>query len=351
MDSIRQGKPSASGAERWINCPASFLPSLEIQQESSPEADEGTMLHKVCEQILKGEVVDVELTAEQMKAVDFATKKAIELNNEELNYNLMLETRLWNKTKTFSGQADVVWLYDNRAIIIDYKFGRGDVAKATGNWQLATLAVLVKENFESIEEVDCYIIQPRATGEKVSSTRYTKEHLQYAKSRIENAIGRIQFENVGKCGDWCKYCPLINECAEAHKEIDVFKSCEITKENALDIFKKIKVVRSILDAMEGKIKEFASVEDIAGLVWVDGAKRAKFKDAQETFAYFSQIISAEKFLSCVEVSKGKLQKLYVDTMKAMQPELTIVSIEQDFNSKIQPLIEYKQNSPTLKIAE
>jgi hypothetical protein len=89
----------------------------------------------------RSEKVNFELTAEQIKAVDFATKKAIELNNEELNYNLMLETRLWNKTKTFSGQADVVWLYDNRAIIIDYKFGRGDVAKATGNWQLATVGV------------------------------------------------------------------------------------------------------------------------------------------------------------------------------------------------------------------
>jgi hypothetical protein len=351
MDNVRQGKPSASGAERWINCPASFLPSLEIQQESSPEADEGTMLHKACELILKGEKVDIELTAEQMKAVDFATKKAIELNNEELNYNLMLETRLWNKTKTFSGQADVVWLYDNRAIIIDYKFGRGDVAKATGNWQLATLAVLLQDNFPSIEEVDCYIIQPRATGERVSSTRYTAEHLQYARIKIDDAIARVNLDETRRCGAWCMHCPLLNQCDKARGLVERYKPCEITKENALDNFKKIKVVRSILDAMELKIKELARVEQINGLVWVDGAKRTKFVDAQKTFEYFSQIISADKFLGCVEVSKGKLEKLYIDTIKAMQPELTKSAIQEDFKNHIQGLVEYSQNAPTLKIAE
>ena len=351
MTNSRENKPSASGAERWINCPASFLPSLAIHQESTAEADEGTMLHKACELILKGEKVDFELTAEQMKAVDFATKKAIEFNNEELNYNLMLETRLWNKTKAFSGQADVIWLYDNRAIIVDYKFGRGDVATATGNWQLATLAVLVKDNFENIEEVDCYIIQPRATGEKVSSTRYTAEHLQYAKKSIENAIGRIPFAENRKCGNWCKYCPLLNECAEARKEIEVVKTCEITIENALDNYKKIKVVRSILDAMESRIKELARVEDIAGLVWVDGIKRMKFIDAQKTFEYFSQVIPADKFLECVEVSKGKLEKIYIDTIKAMQPDLKKNAIAEDFKNHIQGLVEYSQNAPTLKIVE
>ena len=348
---VRQNKPSASGAERWVNCPASFLPSLQLEQTSSAEADEGTMLHKACELILNGETVDFDLSSEQEKLVNFAVETARSLNDEDLNCNVLLEQRLWSKTKAYSGQADVIYLYKDRAVVIDYKFGRGDVASATGNWQLATLAVLIADNFSGINTVDCYIIQPRSLGAKVSSTRYTSEHLKYAKNGIEKAIGRIEFDIERKCGEWCGYCPLVSSCPKAKAEIETFKAFEITAENAFETFRKIKQKRMILDAMERKVKELAQAQEINGLVWVEGAKRAKFIDTQKTFECFSQIIPAEKFLTCVKIDKGELEKLYLETMQNMHRDMTKAQLQTEFNSLIRPLIEYKQNSPTLKIQE
>ena len=354
MNSDRGNKPSASSAERWINCSASHLRSLSEPRESSEQADKGTFLHKCCETFFTDRNVfdfyKKSLTKEESFAVEFCINRVLEISSSEDFFAKEYEKRLWDNAESFSGQPDVLLVSDKQAVVIDYKFGRGKVATATGNWQLATLAVLAKENYRNVEEVDCYIVQPFAE-ERVSSVRYSLGHLLGAKEIIDSAVFNCTMHPQEKFGSWCSYCPYAVKCKSANTEISKFDCYDITPANACDTFKKIKTLRAILDSMEAKIKTLAEQQEIKGLRWSNGATRLIFKNANATYGFFSQIIGAEDFITCVDVNKSKLQNLYVQKLQSVEPSRSRADIEREFNRTIIEcgLVEQVQNKPTLKI--
>jgi hypothetical protein len=75
------------------------------------------------------------------------------------------EERLWGYDhrlqRTFSGKPDAVYVHEGRALLIDYKTGRGSVEHASENLQLRALAVLAAEKWE-VHDVTVAIIQPMA---------------------------------------------------------------------------------------------------------------------------------------------------------------------------------------------
>lgn len=367
MADERENKPSASSASRWVNCPASFKRCSGLPEESSA-AEEGTMLHKICELLNKGEGGAQELCAaldaEQSKAIDRAIAvtdgELYILEGEDYKAEQIYERRLWSKSGLFSGQADALFVLDNKATIIDYKFGRGEVDSADCNWQLAALAVLVSDNFPNIESVRACIVQPRALDKdrRFTAVEYSRGDIDAARRALDAAAKTAMSDGApAKCGAWCKYCKFASQCPEARAELEAVaktaESFEITPENAADTFRKIKVLQGVLDAMMAKIKALASAQDVPGLKWVDGAKRAKLAYAQKVFEFFAQIISAEKFLGAVKVEKGKLEKLYVETVKAMEPERPKAEISREFNAMLNDggLVEYEQNAPTLALED
>ena len=363
----RDNKPSASSASRWVNCPASFKRCLGLPEEESEAAKEGTMLHKICELLNKGEDGAQELyaalDAEQSKAIDVAIAitdgELCLIDGEECEAGQIYERRLWFKSGLFSGQADALFVLDNKATIIDYKFGRGEVEPADFNWQLAALAVLAADNY-GVENVRACIVQPRAPDRdrRFTAVEYSRGDIDAARRALDAATKTAMSDGApAKCGAWCKYCKFASQCPEARSALEAVaktaESLEITPENAADTFRKIKVLQGVLDAMTAKIKALASAQDVPGLKWVDDAKRAKLADAQKVFEFFAQIISAEKFLGAVKVEKGKLEKLYVETLKAMEPERPKAEISREFNAMLNDggLVEYAQNAPTLALKD
>ena len=174
----RDALPSASRMTRIFNCPASFQLNKMEMPESSTAAEEGSMLHRVCELTVKPEAFcsekeRAELAAlvkgmddEQAQVVKYATSTVLSLAQEMedadgVPIQRTLEERLWEKGKLFSGKGDVILFGSGRAPIIDYKFGRGDVEPAERNYQLSALAVLVHQNF-GLDNVRAMRIRPRA---------------------------------------------------------------------------------------------------------------------------------------------------------------------------------------------
>lgn len=368
MTDERENKPSASSASRWVNCPASFKRCLGLPEEESEAAKEGTMLHRVCELMncsaLKSELdrLYALLNAEQVRAVDYA------IDVEEGESCLLdpcgegksfYEKRLWSKSGLYSGKADAMFVLGNKAVVIDYKFGRGEVEPADGNMQLAALAALAADNY-GVEDVKACIVQPRASDKDRCYTcvSYGPLEIDAARMALNAAAKTAMSDNApAKCGKWCKYCRFASQCPEARAELETVaktaESFEITPANAADTFRKVKVLQGILDSMTAKIKALASAQDVPGLKWVEGATRAKFADAQKVFEFFAQIISAEKFLGAVKVERGKLEKLYVETVKAMEPERPKAEISREFNAMLNDggLVEYAQNAPTLVLED
>lgn len=367
MTDERDNKPSASSASRWVNCPASFKRCLGLPEEESEAAKEGTMLHKICELLNKGEDGAQELyaalDAEQSKAIDVAIAitdgELCLIDGEECEAGQIYERRLWSKSGLYSGKADAMFVLGNKAVAIDYKFGRGEVEPADFNWQLAALAVLAADNY-GVENVRACIVQPRAPDRdrRFTAVEYSRGDIDAARRALDAATKTAMSDGApAKCGAWCKYCKFASRCPEARAELEAAaktaESFEITPANAADTFRKIKVLQGVLDAWTAKIKALASAQDVPGLKWVDGAKRAKLADAQKVFEFFAQIISAEKFLGAVKVEKGKLEKLYVETLKAMEPERPKAEISREFNAMLNDggLVEYAQNAPTLALED
>jgi len=122
-----------------------------------------------------------------------------------------LEKRLWYREKRFSGKADYVGIRDNRALIIDYKFGRIKVDDASRNEQLIWLAVLVFTNYE-VETITVAIIQPHCGPPHLHT--YNKNELRRLRNRVLALVRRIDSPHPSlRAGtEQCRYCKALHIC-------------------------------------------------------------------------------------------------------------------------------------------
>lgn len=214
----RHGLPSASKMHRIANCP----PSHQMEQlcgpgESNDEADSGTRIHAV----LAG-LADVEtLDAGEKETMDMCERQAKALVAEWSSGTdsvTLVEKRLWlnkgtfvtgkpHSASKFSGQADLIVIEkaENRALVIDYKTGRGDQTEAVDNAQLAALAVLVA-NYTGVESVRVAIVQPWAGPPTIAD--YDEDALDQAGNWLRDKLRDAEHATPDQAnpGPWCKYC-------------------------------------------------------------------------------------------------------------------------------------------------
>ena len=280
----------------------------------------------------------------------------------------IFERRLWSMSKLFSGQGDAVFIRDNgEAVIVDYKFGRGEVEPADRNFQLAAMAVLVADNFDSekIDKVRAMIIQPRALDKtrRITECEYAKADIDAARDAINAACKEaIEAENPAqKCGYWCKYCPSSYRCKAAQEAISAqYKlavatpNLTIGKHNALDMFNKAVRVKNFCEAVLEKIKTFIANNPDAdcGLELTKGARRSKLGDAAKVFdAVCGAGIAPEEFVEVCKVESGKLSSLYYNKRKLANEKLTKKASDVELKSRLESegLLTYTEAAPTLKL--
>ena len=130
------------------------------------------------------------------------------------------EERIWGINDRISGKYDGLLIDAPRALVYDFKTGRGKVEKAEGNLQLRALAVLVKEKYPQILELTAAIIQPFAEGDKVDCVVYESEELLWARAELESALDKADEENAPRIpgAEQCQYCLAKSDCPEAEQE-------------------------------------------------------------------------------------------------------------------------------------
>ena len=136
---------SPSAAERWMTCPGSVAACLDLPNESSSYADEGTAAHYMGEQILLG--VDgkslvgkkaengVVMTAEMLLEVTKYTNYVLDVI-KTTGGTLLVEQRLPLIDITgedAQGTSDVVILAGDEILVVDLKFGMGVKVEAERN--------------------------------------------------------------------------------------------------------------------------------------------------------------------------------------------------------------------------
>jgi CRISPR/Cas system-associated exonuclease Cas4 (RecB family) len=326
----RRGLPSASSAHRYALCPGSFLLEQSIQEPETSGADAqiGNRIHSR----LAGETV--ELNEEETKiAGDCIMQETLlfpDVFPDSHNLHFVRERRLWGYdnwfAKKWSGKPDVVIHDGKKALVIDYKTGRGDVTHATGNLQLRALAVLANEHFGPFEEITVAIIQPLA-GEPTTCT-YTVAEIEKATSETHGLMERVRVPNQPRnpSTEACKYCKAKEVCPEAQGVVANLPALVprdgleivMTPEQIAEFLVVAPLAEAVIESVRGKARRMIEAgQTVPGWKLKPGATReaitnpelafARFMDAGGTQAQFVQAITVAKtkFKDAVKAATGK----------------------------------------------
>ncbi len=325
--------PSASGMERLMLCPGSW--QLAQKCEPLPETQaqkDGTRLHKAmekqdCNLCENTEEEEACKWCESMERVLVEQVFCVFPGDVELER----ERRLWNAEQTYSGQADSMFVFEHTALVIDYKFGRGEVAEVQDNAQLMALAVLVADNYPQVEEVYCAILQPFASRQVPPTVRYTREDLEKARKMLLAAVNvatGVMGENpqLVPGTKQCQYCPAAQACPNMSSSLALMagataQSAELMSPQVLaDRLALWKVVKNYGKQLEAvaKAKLQAGVE-IPGYALTQGRKVFKVTDAQKAYSALQDTlyVTDYEFSECCSVSMGKLDALARELWQSM----------------------------------
>jgi hypothetical protein len=334
MSDERHGLPSASSAHRYTVCLGSFLLEQSIQEPdvSGADAQIGNRIHAH----LAGETVELNedekrlAMSSRIQETDLA--KAVFPFQHGLHF--VREKRLWGYdnwfAKSWSGKPDVV-IHDGskRALVIDYKTGRGDVTHATGNLQLRALAVLANEHFGPFDEITVAIIQPLA-GEPTTCT-YTVAEIEKATNETHELMGQVRVPNQPRkpSTEACKYCKAKEICPEAQGIVERLPALVprdgveivMSPEQIAEFLAKAPLAEAVIEAVRGKARRMIEAgQTVPGWRLKPGAARetitnpelafARFMDSGGTQAQFVGAITVAKtkFTAAVKAATGKKGK-------------------------------------------
>ena len=260
----RTGKPasshtvaSPSALHRLMRCPSSAVLCKSVPEQSSKYAEEGTLFHSVMEYILKSKLgeqvtnkwIRMYIETNSIIAVE---KEAIDemvdcvqdavgwFNLNFVNANqIIAETRLpmYYSDRDY-GTADVIVLFDDRLVIVDWKYGKGVDVSPNNNPQLISYAVSALKYLSSqhidirkFKEIETIIYQPRIyTGDTVKSYKYTMQELVQQSKIIKEAVDKVYMlysksvnskivkENLSASDEACKFCPAKMICKAYAKQ-------------------------------------------------------------------------------------------------------------------------------------
>ena len=254
----RTGKPasshtvaSPSALHRLMRCPGSAVLCKSVPEQSSKYAEEGTLFHSVMEYILKSKLgeqvtnkwvrmyIDTYSTiALEKEAVDEMVD-CVQGATQWFNLNFVNATQIIAETRLpmyYSdrdyGTADVIVLFDDRLVIVDWKYGKGVDVSPNNNPQLISYALSALKYLSSqhidirnFKEIETIIYQPRIyTGETVKSYKYAMQELVQQSKIIKEAVDKVYAlysksanskivkENLSASDEACKFCPAKMIC-------------------------------------------------------------------------------------------------------------------------------------------
>lgn len=230
----------ASGAHRWMTCPASVRVEASYPDSGSQAAAEGTDAHdlaRVC--LLNGEadassyeglpVLEVlskpgasgreTVPAEWVESVNVYLAHVWDRSTAEVERYVEERLSLDTIRSGMFGTADCVLLNPDKGTleVVDFKHGAGHVVEVEGNPQLQyyALAALLRFHNHPIETVTVSIVQPRAPhsdGPVRSVTFHAGELLEFF-GTLSAAVAATEDPAAPFVpGPHCKFCKHAPDC-------------------------------------------------------------------------------------------------------------------------------------------
>lgn len=331
----REGKPSASGMQRIALCPGSWLAERGCPDETSEAAETGTRLHKHMED---GTTPD---DAEEAEAVAWCREQERLLAEKYLGLTIesqpdvvsvVREVRWWAADGSFSGKGDVVYVCGDRALVLDYKFGRTPVPVAANNLQLAAMGQLAFDNLPGVKEVFCGLLQPYASRQEPRLVRYRLEEAMQLRQFLKGVVtaaGRPDARRVpGE--EQCRYCkakttcPACNTLVARATQVDVATAWpDWTPERKSEALRVAGLAKRWAEAVERKAKaDLKEGFPIPGFSLGAGKSMFKITDTQGAFGQLNALIglTGEEFAGCCTVKISALDKVVHKRLAEQAPE-------------------------------
>ncbi|EPY06654.1 phage-like protein [Paenibacillus alvei TS-15] len=337
---------SASGADRWINCPPSARLCESIPDRRSEYADEGTAAHELSELKLKrsifpcnskaraeleaamqlftgtNEYYNAEMENAVQRYVEVVEERFMEAKARSFDAVVMLEERLdfteW--VPEGYGTGDVVLIADGVLEIIDLKYGKGVPVSAVGNPQLRLYGLGAWSAYNwmfDIKEVRMTIVQPRLDSVS-TDTLLVDELLQWAETVVKPAAAlAFAGEGVFMAGSHCRWCKVKGNC-RARADENMKALAHEFKDPALLSLEEIGltlVVAEQLQAWAKDVQEYAFGQAMIGNripQWklVEGRSNRTITDKDAAWAAFRAAkLESDKYLKPQELyGIGELEK-------------------------------------------
>jgi hypothetical protein len=342
----RGDKPSCSSFGRYSLCAGSFQIGLLVpRDEGGPAAQLGVDVHAA---LASGEISKLTEEGENLYNLceHHLRKVQYEVMPAAVSFQTLFEQRLW-WGEEWSGQSDRIDMWDDNALVSDFKTGRGEVEPAERNLQLRGLAVLTKRRFPKLKKIWVAIIAPMAGG--VTLAEYDEESLAAATEEVLELIKTISEEHAPRtpAPSACKYCPAKSVCPEvAEKALTLPDSpapTTLTSEKLSELLVIAEYVEDYIMAirMEAKSRLALGVP-LKGWYMKDGAKKRAIENPTAAYNILADKMSPEDFAGACSVSVTGLEKAY-----AKATGLKGKAAKEAFDAELAPVITTKQNASSL----
>ncbi len=212
----KHSKFSASGAEKWMNCPGSVALSEGLPEVTSKYSIEGTRAHEVleCLQTGKKHSGTREMEYYGVQAANFINK----LKASHKGAELMVETRLalpFIHPDMFGTMDSAVVDHFGTLHVLDYKYGVGHYVSPVDNWQMKIYGMGLAHMFDwNFSKVKLWIIQPRHKSYR--GPTFWELGILDLKARVrvlKKAVERVEREPTTYAeGAWCYFCKAKGIC-------------------------------------------------------------------------------------------------------------------------------------------
>lgn len=236
---------SASGAHRWLSCPASAQLEQQFPDSKSEVAAEGTLAHELAEAKVRNYFFSKEFGKRKLNAAIKAAKENPLWSDEMLGYtddyldkvkeiavgfdaapHVAIEKRVdFSKyVPDGFGTADCILVSGNVLHVVDFKYGKGVPVSAEKNSQMMLYAIGAYEAYKllyPIEVIRMSIVQPRLTDGNSDWECTLQELLDfaaYASERAHFAISPAGAQAFHPEEKACRFCRAKAQCRARAEE-------------------------------------------------------------------------------------------------------------------------------------
>lgn len=366
---IREGLPSASGTERFVNCAGSHqaeqgMPPLPEQAVTRS----GTEIHDALESGDDSALEEDDATV--AKRLSGMEHKATDdwMRDRGFDYigTAHREERLWIRDrKTLdliaSAQLDVFYIQGTEALFIDFKSGFKKTTASEKNWQVLTQALALWHEYPQLTNFRGGIAASRLTS-TLDLVEYSAEQLAFAERELQLAVWKSKQPNPPRTpGSWCQYCRANGHCTEAaaYSSIVLFNGdlkdwsklsiieavAKMEPAQMAHVFVRSKIANIIFENVEARLKNMPAAElEKIGLNLKPGAEKRSLTDVPKAWETIASLLTEPERLACISIAIGKLTKAIAKKKNLKEADAKIL-LEQTLSG----LIVKTQNKPSLEI--